>query len=77
MFTGGVGEHVPAVRAAALSGLERLGIAVDPVHNAHESQAPHEPRVISGDEADVAVLVVPTFEEWEIAQQALGVVHGG
>jgi acetate kinase len=71
VFTAGVGQHAPAVRAAALSGLERLGIVVDEERNA----GPHDgPAVVSADDSDVAVLVVPTDEEWEIARQALEVV---
>ncbi len=30
VFTGGVGEHNPELRSATLSGLERLGVALDP-----------------------------------------------
>lgn len=33
VFTGGVGEHAPQVRLAALDGLGFLGLAVDPVLN--------------------------------------------
>jgi acetate kinase len=33
-FTGGVGEHAPAVRASAVDGLGFLGITVDPERNA-------------------------------------------
>ena len=33
-FTAGVGENAAPVRAAALAGLDRLGIAVDPARNA-------------------------------------------
>ncbi|GIF64483.1 acetate kinase [Asanoa ishikariensis] len=70
-FTAGVGENAPAVRAAALAGLDRLGIVVDPARN----EAPERgARVISPPDAPVAVCVVPTDEEWEIATQTLGVV---
>lgn len=62
-FTAGVGEHAGAVRAAALAGLDRLGIAVDPDRN-----AAHGP-VISPDGTAVAVCVIPTDEEQEIASQ--------
>lgn len=64
-FTAGVGENSPAVRSAALSGLHRLGITVDERRNAAS-----EP-VISPDGAEVAVCVVPTDEEREIATQTL------
>jgi acetate kinase len=66
-FTAGVGENDPVVRAQSLAGLERFGIAVDPARNAERSSAA---RVISPDGAAVAVLVVPTDEELEMAVQA-------
>jgi acetate kinase len=71
VFTAGIGEHAPEVRAGSLSGLERLGIVVDPERNV---QRRHGPFAVSPDGADVAVLVVPTNEEWEIARQAVAVV---
>jgi acetate kinase len=71
VFTGGVGENVAAVRSAALRGLARLGIEVDEARNA---EAGSRARAVSPDSSDVAVLVVPTNEEWEIAAQTLTVV---
>jgi acetate kinase len=70
-FTAGVGENVGEVRGAALAGLERLGIEVDAGRNA---AGEHGERFISGDGADVAVVVVPTDEELEIASQTRAVV---
>lgn len=67
VFTAGVGENSPRVRAGALAGLERLGIRVDPERNEMRSR---EPRFLSPENAEVAVLVVPTDEEMEIAQLA-------
>lgn len=73
VFTAGVGQHSPEVRAAALAGLERLGIVLDPARN----EAPADgARVVSPQDAEVAVLVVPTNEEWEIARQALALLDG-
>ena len=58
--------------AAAVGGLTRLGIELDPALNeAHSADA----RAVSADGSEVAVLVVPTDEEWEIARQALEVVR--
>ncbi|HEX7323342.1 MAG TPA: acetate kinase [Mycobacterium sp.] len=65
-FTAGVGENVAAVREDALSGLEGLGIAVDPQRNRTGQGA----RVISSDGSATAVLVVPTNEELAIARAA-------
>jgi acetate kinase len=72
VFTAGVGENAASVREHALSGLQRLGIEVDPGRNQRRIT---EPSVVSCDGADVAVLVVPTNEEWEIARQAMAVVR--
>ncbi len=72
VFTAGVGEHNPSVRAAALAGLDRLGIVVDDERNDAATGGSAE---ISPDGAEVRVLVVPTDEEWEIARQALDVVE--
>lgn len=66
-FTGGVGENSAAVRAATLSGLTRLGIEVDPAAN---EAAGGDARRVSPDDGEVAVLVVPTDEEWQIAKEA-------
>lgn len=64
-FTAGTGENVPRVRRDVLSGLERLGIAIDPERN----EVRGGPARISTDDSPVAVLVVPTDEELSIARQ--------
>ncbi|MFD1548045.1 acetate/propionate family kinase [Nonomuraea guangzhouensis] len=71
VFTGGVGQHDAATRAASLAGLERLGIAVDPALN---QAGPIGERAVSPPGAEVPVLVIPTDEEWEIARQSLAVI---
>ncbi|MDP9849529.1 acetate/propionate family kinase [Streptosporangium lutulentum] len=68
-FTGGVGENSAPVRERALTGLSALGIAVDPVRNGRGES------LISPDGALVKVAVIPTDEEFEIAEQTLGVVE--
>ncbi len=68
VFTAGVGEHDAAVRERSLAGLELLGIAVDGERNAAGAT------VISPDGAQIAVLVVPTDEELEMATQAAELV---
>jgi acetate kinase len=73
VFTGGVGEHGDAVRAASLAGLEGLGIELDEDRNRDPGD---EPRNVARDGTSVAVLVIPTDEEWEIARQSLEVVDG-
>ncbi|MFJ7903455.1 acetate kinase [Streptomyces sp. NPDC096198] len=70
-FTAGVGENAAAVRRAAVAGLAELGLAVDDERNAVRGDAP---RLISPDSARVAVAVVPTDEELEIARQTFDLV---
>jgi acetate kinase len=70
-FTGGVGEHSPIVRAAVTEHTEILGIRLDPARNeARERGA----RIISADDSAVAVCVIPTDEELEIATQTLATI---
>ena len=66
VFTAGVGENSAEVRAAAMAGLDAFGISVDPALNAVRSD---QPRLVSSPASRVAVAVVPTDEELEIARQ--------
>lgn len=66
VFTAGVGENDAALRQRTLEPLAHLGLHVDAVRNAEVSRAE---RRISPDDSPVAVLVVPTNEELEIARQ--------
>jgi len=68
-FTAGVGENVAHIRAGALRGLEFAGVELDPERN--ENARRGEITRISTDASRVAVLVVPTDEEVEIARQTL------
>jgi acetate kinase len=68
VFTAGVGENSAVVRAQTLAGLDRLGIALDPARNEARARGI---RRISTDDSPVAILVVPTNEELEIARQTL------
>ncbi len=62
VFTAGIGEHTPSVRAAVCERLAWLGIDLDPAAN-----AAGEGR-ISRDASHVAVWVIPTDEEAMIAR---------
>jgi acetate kinase len=66
VFTGGVGEHAPAVRAGAAAGLEFLGIALDPGAN----EAAGGDQEIGSAGAAVRTLVVHAREDREMARQA-------
>ena len=67
MFTGGVGENSAEARANAVKGLEWLGIRLD---NFLNSKRAKDARLVSSSASTIAVLVVPTNEELEIARQA-------
>ena len=64
VFTGGVGEHAPAVRAAAVSGLGWMGLALDEARNA----AAAGDADVTGPGAAAAVLVVTAREELVAAE---------
>jgi acetate kinase len=64
-FTAGVGENSAAVREAALLGLDNLGVTMDSVRNAVRGTGA---RLVSVASSRVAVAVVPTDEELEIAR---------
>jgi acetate kinase len=66
VFTAGVGEHDAEVRRRTLAGLEPLGIHLDEARNRGLRDGA---RAISADGSPVAVLVVPTDEELEMARQ--------
>lgn len=68
VFTAGIGEHQPEIRAAICARLAWLGIALDPDANAR-----HATRIEAA-HAKVAVLVVPTDEEQVIADEAQAVL---
>ncbi|MBB2986014.1 acetate/propionate family kinase [Terracoccus luteus] len=74
VFTAGIGQNSPPVRAAVVEGLGGLGLSVDPERNEARSS---EARVISPDGSPVTVAVVPTNEELAIARQAAEVLSRG
>jgi acetate kinase len=74
VFTAGVGENNDTVRAGVCQGLEGLGVTLDRKRNKARSG---RSRTVSADDGAVAVLVVPTNEELEIAEQTLAVVTAG
>ena len=63
VFTGGIGEHSPAVRSRVCAGMRELGFDLDDARN-HAGET-----VISTDDAAVSILVIPTDEERSIAEQ--------
>jgi acetate kinase len=71
VFTAGVGERDPAMRAAICADMEFLGVKLD--QGANDGARGTE-REIGASGAPVRVLVVPTDEEGFIAEQTVAVV---
>jgi len=71
VFTGGIGENSAVVRHKVCAGLENLGIVLDEADNEHNAGTE---ALISREGSPVAVLVIPTDEEAEIARQVMAVV---
>lgn len=72
VFTAGVGENDPIVRAKALEGLSFFGIELDPKKNTRPSS---EPRRIDQAGSRIQVWVVPTNEELQIALETCQVLE--
>ena len=70
IFTGGIGENAPEVRAAACSNLDILGIHIDAEKNLCRGIL----KEISTDESKTKVYVIPTNEELLIARDTLALV---
>ncbi len=71
VFTGGIGENSAVVRTKSCEGLSALGITVDEQKNSLDAGGIRE---IQAKEGRVRILVIPTDEEREIAQQTVEVV---
>ena len=75
VFTAGVGEHSPYIRAHALEGLEFLGIKIDPEKNKLANTGNAE-TIISTDDSKVKVFVIPTDEELVMTEDAYALMKG-
>jgi acetate kinase len=69
VFSAGIGEHSPIVRARICEGLEFLGIVINPERN-EAGEA-----VISTESSHVTVRVIHTDEESEIARSVVEVIE--
>jgi acetate kinase len=65
VFTGGVGEHTPALRGRVVAHFAFLGLGVDATRNERASGDSD----ISAPQSKVRVLVIHAEEEWEIARE--------
>ena len=70
LFTGGIGENAPEVRADACEGLEFLGIKIDAEKNNCRGKLVE----ISTADSKVKVYVIPTNEELLIARDTLALI---
>ncbi|MGH9591752.1 MAG: acetate/propionate family kinase, partial [Bryobacteraceae bacterium] len=70
VFTGGIGENAPLVRDALCRQFAFLNLLLDPAKNAD----PKPDGSISADGSAIAVLVIHTQEEWEIARECYRVL---
>ena len=66
VFTAGIGENRVEIRAAICTGLEDLGIVLDPAKNAATRATE---AVISAADSRVKLLVIPTNEELVVARE--------
>lgn len=71
VFTGGNGENNACEREMCISNMENLGIILDDKKNLEGSS---KESLISSDDSNVKVFVIPTDEEYEIAKETLDVV---
>ena len=70
LFTGGIGENSPEVRAGVLKDMDFLGIELDEAANNSRGKLTK----ISTDASKVACYVVPTNEELLIARDTLALI---
>ena len=67
VFTGGIGENAARVRELTVARLELIGAALDAQHNAAHGRSSNGR--IHSSASRIAVLVIPTHEELEIARE--------
>lgn len=72
VFTGGVGENDPATRMLTTAGLEFMGVKFDQSKN---NGLRGKEAIISADDSNVKVMVVPTNEELVIALDTYEIVE--
>ena len=71
VLTAGVGENCDKMRRMIFSGLQPLGIVHDEEKNRHRGFE----RIISTDDSEVQIIIIPTNEEYMIARDTYEIVH--
>ncbi len=70
VFTGGIGEHSPVIRAEIAASLTYLGVQLDPTRNTSDAD------VISTDASRVIVRVIPANENLMVARHTFTALAG-
>jgi acetate kinase len=72
VFTGGIGENAADIRARSCEGLSKMGIEVDANKNSLKTSGIRE---IQSNSSSVHILIIPTDEELEIAEQTVAKIQ--
>ncbi|NIZ41237.1 acetate kinase [Entomospira entomophila] len=75
VFTAGVGEFGADIRVGALTGMEHLGIKIDPAKN-KLAMTRNAETCISTDDSKVKVFVIPTDEEIVMTEDTVAISNG-
>lgn len=73
VFTGGIGENSVAIREYSCSGLENMGIKIDPERNRKQK---NNEGPVHADDSKVGIYVIPTNEELVIARDTVRAIEG-
>ena len=71
VFTGGIGEHAWQIRESVCQDNEWLGLKIDPILNKTNQF------IISDKNSAVDVYIIPTDEEWTIANHCKHLLNQG
>lgn len=71
VFTAGIGENAPDIRAAACQGFEFLGLQIDPEKNV---RSPQDIDIATTD-STIRALVIHTQEDWMIVSDTWEIAH--
>ncbi len=74
VFTGGIGENAADIRSRCCKGLSQIGIEVDESKNDRQTNGIFEIQRVT---TTIKILVIPTNEELEIAEQTVGRITAG
>ncbi|RBQ27563.1 acetate/propionate family kinase [Arcobacter sp. CECT 9188] len=70
-FTGGIGENAALIREKVCAGLDSMGLVIDPVKNNRRSSIARD---ISTNASTARIFVIPTQEEYVIANDTYNIV---